>query len=315
MNIAQTSSSSSHTAIRHHHSRLACLLIVTMWSNSMRVLEGLQRYSTSPHIFLRGQQQSTLKMSSSIKEGFHIRNKHRSRYDFPVLINAVPQLKEFVKPNQFGDDSINWANATAVSCLNKALLVAYYSVEDWVIPQKFLTPPIPSRADYIHHVADLIHTYIPPTAITRCLDIGTGANCIYPLIGHAEYKWHFVGTDVDSEALEIAQNIVTKNKASIGNRIQFRQQTDPQDIFLGGIIRSGEKFACSFCNPPFHATEVRKDRYPFISFFSYSFTLVIIPNADISFNLTFLLSYSGRSKRRKHKKMEKSQFSEERFGE
>ena len=226
----------------------------------------------SSHANLRGQQ-NILKMSSSIKEGFHIRNKHRSRYDFPMLINAVPQLKEFVKPNPYGDDSINWANATAVTCLNKALLVAYYSVEDWVIPQKFLTPPVPSRADYIHHVADLIHTYIPPTATVRCLDIGTGANCIYPLIGHAEYKWHFVGTDVDSEALEVAQNIVTANKATIGNRIQFRQQPDPQDIFLGGVIRSGEKFACSVCNPPFHATEVRKKSVFFISFFSYTYLL------------------------------------------
>ena len=259
----QQSSSSSGTSNGRHF--VSCFLALTVLSSAMRVL-GMR---CSSNAFLRGKQ-NILKMSSSVKEGFHIRNKHRERYDFPKLINAVPQLKEFVKPNQYGDDSINWSSPTAVTCLNKALLVTYYSVEEWVIPQKFLTPPVPSRADYIHHVADLIHTYLPTTATVRCLDIGTGANCIYPLIGHAEYKWHFVGTDVDSEALEVAQNIVTANKATIQNRIQFRQQPDPQDIFLGGVIRSGEKFACSVCNPPFHATEV------YFHDPSYPFPLVII---------------------------------------
>ena len=87
----------------------------------------------------------------------------------------------------------------------------------------------------------------------RCLDIGTGANTIYPLIGFSEYGWDFVGTDVDERAIESAQKIVNANKARIGNSIEFRLQNEPTDIFLG-IMRNGDKFACSFCNPPFHAT-------------------------------------------------------------
>ena len=88
----------------------------------------------------------------------------------------------------------------------------------------------------------------------RCLDIGTGANAIYPLIGFSEYGWNFVGTDVDKQAIESAEKIIIANKNKIGNSIEFRLQNEPTDIFLG-IIRNGDKFECSFCNPPFHANE------------------------------------------------------------
>jgi 23S rRNA (adenine1618-N6)-methyltransferase len=39
----------------------------------------------------------------------------------------------------------------------------------------------------------------------RVLDIGVGANCVYPLIGHAEYGWRFLGVDIDEAALANAQ--------------------------------------------------------------------------------------------------------------
>jgi 23S rRNA (adenine1618-N6)-methyltransferase len=88
----------------------------------------------------------------------------------------------------------------------------------------------------------------------RCLDIGTGANAIYPLVGFSEYGWSFVGTDVDEQAIESAQKIVTANKMKIDNAIEFRLQKEPTDIFLG-IMRGNDRFECSFCNPPFHRTK------------------------------------------------------------
>ena len=40
--------------------------------------------------------------------------------------------------------------------LSQALLSSYYGIKDWKVPDKYLCPPIPSRADYVHHVSDLI---------------------------------------------------------------------------------------------------------------------------------------------------------------
>jgi 23S rRNA A1618 N6-methylase RlmF len=58
---------------------------------------------------------------------------------------------------------------------------------------------------------------------------------------------------VDKQAIESAERIVAANKERIGDSITFRVQNEPTDIFLG-VVRPGDRFECSFCNPPFHAT-------------------------------------------------------------
>jgi 23S rRNA (adenine1618-N6)-methyltransferase len=128
-------------------------------------------------------------MSVETKSGLHPRNRFRTRYDFPQLIVGSPALAAFVKPNAHGDDSIDYADPQAVKALNQALLKHAYGLPHWDIPPGYLCPPIPGRSDYIHHLADLISQRRGPEV--RVLDIGTGANCIYPLIGASEYGWRF----------------------------------------------------------------------------------------------------------------------------
>ena len=90
------------------------------------------------------------------KTGLHPRNRFNTRYDFPLLIACSPALAAFVKPNAYGDDSIDYADPLAVKSLNQALLKQAYGLEHWDIPPGYLCPPIPGRSDYIHHLADLI---------------------------------------------------------------------------------------------------------------------------------------------------------------
>ena len=190
------------------------------------------------------------------KSKLHPRNKHRSRYDFDLLIQACPELEPFVGQNEFGSITIDFFDPDAVRTLNKALLKQYYGISNWIIPEGFLCPPVPGRADYIHHAADLLaysNKGKIPTGITvHCLDIGTGANCIYPLIGHVEYGWQFTGTDIDPLALGSAKKIINANPA-LKNMIHFRLQTRPNDIFAGVILKD-EKFDLTICNPPFHGS-------------------------------------------------------------
>jgi 23S rRNA (adenine1618-N6)-methyltransferase len=190
------------------------------------------------------------------KSGLHPRNPHRFRYDFKKLIESCPELASFVALNKYNNESIDFANPHAVKALNRALLKHFYGLTDWDIPENYLCPPIPGRADYIHYMADLLSSVnggvIPRGEEVRVLDIGVGANCVYPIIGCREYGWHFVGTDIDPVAIESARKIVEMNSVLKG-MIELRLQPVPADIFRG-IIQPDEQFDLSICNPPFHSS-------------------------------------------------------------
>ncbi|WP_204336904.1 23S rRNA (adenine(1618)-N(6))-methyltransferase RlmF [Cryomorpha ignava] len=190
------------------------------------------------------------------KSRLHPRNKNRERYDLSALVTAIPELGNYVKPNKYGNDSVDFSNPEAVKLLNKALLHHYYGIENWDFPKENLTPPIPGRADYLHYIADLLtESYtekIPMGKKVTCLDIGIGASCIYPIIGVREYGWNFIGSDTDQKAIDSARNIVSSNPSLTG-KIECRLQENPNDIFHG-IINPGEKIDIVICNPPFHAS-------------------------------------------------------------
>lgn len=190
------------------------------------------------------------------KQELHPRNLHRSRYDFPVLTESSPSLRKFVHTNPYGDDSIDFSDPHAVKALNAALLKYFYSIDHWDIPADYLCPPIPGRADYIHYLADLLASVngglIPTGNHIKVLDTGVGANCIYPIIGHQSYGWKFVGSDIDQRALTSATNIAAMN-ISLREDLSFRLQHSPSYIFKG-IVKPGEFFDLTLCNPPFHSS-------------------------------------------------------------
>jgi len=196
-------------------------------------------------------------MAKEIKSTLHIRNKHREQYDFTVLSRAYPKLEKYVHKNKYGKLSINFFDAHAVKALNTALLLAHYDLEYWDIPQGYLCPAVPGRADYIHHVADLFPE-VKRKSKLRCLDIGVGANCVYPIIGTAEYAWEFVSTDIDRKALQSAQKII-QNNPRLKSNVLLRHQEDSEAI-LRGVIETKEHFDLLISNPPFHASKSEADR-------------------------------------------------------
>ena len=189
------------------------------------------------------------------KPVLHPRNRHQGRYDFPALIKTCPELARFVITNPYGKPSIDFASPEAVKVFNGALLRQHYGIRHWDIPAGYLCPPIPGRADYLHGLADLLAgdtgNRIPQGKRIRVLDVGSGANCIYPLIGVHEYGWRFVGADIDATALKAAGEILRANR--LEERIELRRQADPARIFLG-VIQPEERFDLTLCNPPFHAS-------------------------------------------------------------
>jgi 23S rRNA A1618 N6-methylase RlmF len=196
--------------------------------------------------------------SSSIKKHtLHHRNKHIDGYSFDLLVKSLPALADFVTTNQYGRVTIDFADPVAVKMLNKALLLHYYQLSYWDIPDDYLCPPIPGRADYIHYLADLFAqdngNRIPIGKQVRILDIGVGANVIYPIIGCAEYNWSFVGSDINPTAIKTASLIATSNKL-LKNTLKCRLQSN-RDAIFENIIQPGEFYLATLCNPPFHRSE------------------------------------------------------------
>jgi len=196
------------------------------------------------------------------KPHLHPRNLHRNGYDFEALILVCPELKPFVFINHYQTQTIDFSDAEAVKNLNKALLLSYYNVKYWDIPSTYLCPPIPGRVDYIHYLADLLATsnnnIIPTSETIQGLDIGIGANCIYPILGNALYGWSFVGTDTDEKALQNCKKIISQNP-QLMDAISLQLQTEPRFIFKN-IIVDEDRFAFTMCNPPFHASQAEANK-------------------------------------------------------
>jgi 23S rRNA (adenine1618-N6)-methyltransferase len=179
------------------------------------------------------------------EKGLHPKNKFNKGYDFDALIVENPLLKEFVLENKFGSISIDFSNPNAVKELNKALLFSYDKLNLWNFSDENLCPPIPGRLDYILHLSDLLSE----EKDIKILDIGTGATCIYPLLGVAEFNWNFIATDIDLDSLDSAQDIIDDN--NLDANIKLRQQFDEQQI-LKGILEEDDFFSATMCNPPFY---------------------------------------------------------------
>ena len=198
-----------------------------------------------------------MKHNKTVKKNvLHPRNLHQGRYDFPQLVKQCPALKTYLQTNPKGELTLDFSDPQAVLLLNQALLKEFYKVDFWQIPEGYLCPPIPGRADYIHYLADLLaETFsgeIPTGKKVKVLDIGTGANCIYPIIASQSYGWSVIGSDIDPLSVKMAELII-KSNANLKPFVKVQLQNNKQAIFAG-IIKEKDKFLLTLCNPPFHAS-------------------------------------------------------------
>ncbi|XP_072978132.1 uncharacterized protein [Typha angustifolia] len=204
----------------------------------------------------------------------HPRNRYsESAPDFGLLASLYPSFADFVFPSRSGRPTIDWTDFNATRELTRVLLLHDHGVH-WWIPDGQLCPTVPNRSNYIHWIEDLLACELtPPTRASdgrvRGFDIGTGANCIYPLLGASLFGWSFVGSDVTDVALEWAKKNVESNPHLV-ELIEIRNANDAscsaedkpigevarQDVVvkppvLVGIVKDGESFDFCMCNPPF----------------------------------------------------------------
>ena len=182
----------------------------------------------------------------------HPKNNHSKSYNFEELIRAHSKLAKFVFTNEHNNRTIDFSDSVAVFHLNKAILIAHYNLSDWRIPKGYLCPPIPGRADYLHYLNDLLAEN-PSNNQIRGLDVGVGANCIYPILGSQIFNWNMVGCDISLDAVNAAKHNVSLTDV-LENNLEIRHQDNNANIFEG-VIKPDEYFDFTMCNPPFHASE------------------------------------------------------------
>ncbi|MCL1080082.1 23S rRNA (adenine(1618)-N(6))-methyltransferase RlmF [Parashewanella spongiae] len=197
----------------------------------------------------------SLAVKFASKSKMHPRNLHNQGYDFDKLIVVCPELTNYLVTTPRGETSINFSNPVAVKLLNKALLHQYYGIKHWQLADGFLCPPIPGRVDSLHYIADLLAATlkVPVKKLKHCnikgLDIGCGANLIYPLLGNSVYGWQFVASDINQPSIQAANHLIESN--ALNDEIECRWQPELKSIF-NNIIQPNEYYDFTMCNPPFH---------------------------------------------------------------
>ncbi|WP_339916635.1 23S rRNA (adenine(1618)-N(6))-methyltransferase RlmF [Yeosuana marina] len=184
----------------------------------------------------------------------HPQNPYQNRYDFKRLVKHHVELQKHVVLNPSGEETINFSSSSAVYELNKALLLADFKLSDYLLPPGYLIPPIPGRLDYLLHLRDVFleKFNISINSKLKGLDIGTGANGIYSILGAQYFNWNMVGTESDEKAVDVAISNIQNTKA-LQNQIEIRHQ-DTKSFILKNVIYPQEQFDFTICNPPFHTS-------------------------------------------------------------
>ena len=184
----------------------------------------------------------------------HPQNPYNERYDLKRLAKHHSALQEYIILNPSGEETIDFSSSKAVYELNKAMLLVDFKLADYNLPTGYLIPPIPGRLDYLLHVRDfLLEKFnIAGDSKLRGLDIGSGANGIYCILGAQHFNWTMVGTESDVKATEIAMANIQHTKG-LQDKIEIRHQENKSFLFKN-IMQSNEQFDFTVCNPPFHSS-------------------------------------------------------------
>eukprot|EP00667_Euglena_gracilis_P012385 EG_transcript_12716 len=174
------------------------------------------------------------------------------RVDFAALAAHHAGFRQHVMLAEDGQARIRWNDPLAIKALTAATLSYKYHIE-WDIPDDSLCPPVPNRATYLRWMDRLLRSTVgePPETGFHGIDVGTGASCIYPLLGVALFGHRFLATDTAADSLAWAARNVAANGWE--DKVQTRLQTDPSAV-LNGMVGTEECYDFVVCNPPFFDT-------------------------------------------------------------
>lgn len=187
-------------------------------------------------------------------------NNNSSMHPRNTYFNYTPNFLELAKNDEDlksvltnGGQNLDWDNPNTNFFLAKALMRNDYQLS-LELPSNRLVPGIAGRENYVRWIEDLLclsglekqtclttQTQINDVSKSNhvslnniCgLDIGTGASCIYPLLGcRINKNWSFIATDIDDVSLQYALDNIDNN--NLGDRIDLRQ-AEPHTFLIGNF--------------------------------------------------------------------------------
>ncbi|XP_063999463.1 RNA N6-adenosine-methyltransferase METTL16 isoform X2 [Pogoniulus pusillus] len=175
-----------------------------------------------------------------------------SRPTLPIWPPNTPSSSSTCRPPS--PAGLNFKDPEAVRALTCTLLKEDFGLTI-DIPVERLIPTVPLRLNYIHWVEDLIgHQDADKQVLSRGIDIGTGASCIYPLLGATLNGWYFLATEVDDMCFNYAKKNVEQNNLSD----LIKVVKVPQKTLLMDALKEESEIIYDFCmcNPPFFANQM-----------------------------------------------------------
>ncbi|KLU82441.1 hypothetical protein MAPG_01513 [Magnaporthiopsis poae ATCC 64411] len=154
---------------------------------------------------------------------------------------------------------LDFTDPVAFLQLTKSTLKRDFGL-DIELPADRLCPPIPNRHNYILWLKELLDSssYDRPGGRLSGIDIGTGASCIYPLLGCTQRPWEFIATDLDEKSLSYAAENVKRN--GLKHRIRLVQRRVPEDPLIPLDELGVDSVDFVMTNPPFYESAEEMDR-------------------------------------------------------
>ena len=194
--------------------------------------------------------------ATSNNDRMHPRNKYKNnKPDFKLLADKYAYLAPFLLRLSNGGYSLDFKNPASNRALTKALLDHDFGVKI-DLPENQLCPTVTSRVNYILWIEDLLNFNGKSSNKTsvRGIDIGTGASCIYPLLGHAMNQWQFLAIDIDPVSVDFAKRNVASNHWEDSIQIKLSEKGK----MFKFVVPEKESFDFTMCNPPFFETVEQK---------------------------------------------------------
>ncbi|KAJ1644743.1 hypothetical protein IWQ61_010386 [Dispira simplex] len=188
---------------------------------------------------------------------YHPNNRYRTHPpDFTQLALNFPEFAACCHTN----GSTFWPNFQDPQT-SQALTVALARQDfdlDLQFPPDTLCPTLPNRLDYLHIIEDLVGSNKPSREAlpVHGIDIGTGASCIYPLLGcrlHPHWRWW--ATEIHHPSINCAVENVRRNR--LADQVMVIDNSDqPQTVLPTTLFADGppptQGFDFCMCNPPFY---------------------------------------------------------------
>ncbi|XP_050717977.1 RNA N6-adenosine-methyltransferase METTL16-like [Eriocheir sinensis] len=155
----------------------------------------------------------------------HPRNPYKTPPSFKQLAKDYPEFRAHCSYDVGDKVHLDFKNPNALRALTTCLLHHDFGLEV-NIPEGRLVPTLPLRLNYLLWLEDLLSLAArrrsggdgggggggQGAAAVVGADIGTGAACVYPLLGAAHFGWCMLATETDAVSYKSALENMEKNR-------------------------------------------------------------------------------------------------------